>query len=397
MKDGAAVIEERTNQARDSTSLPHITMHSDEEPASEDESGVLLSEPTAFLTGDLSAFQTSLFSVDTSDEVVRTAKRRSIRQGILAGILIGFPTMMLMFGFGFIEGDWSDEHNLEFTSEGEQKTLELQNEADLCEVGGNVYEMGDREWFSSSLRFRSDCDGTLRVEGLSILIDLTFSNGSATTTHNLSVIDERCDITLRVRETSESWRSIESSSDYRMEESPMPRCDGEHILNANVYFEQEDISHDVGIGIVNMEGGIMTLTVNQTNISSLGSGPKQALVSIVYIGWWDDGPSEPGPVIGFVEGSTLRFTSSAPLDFFTTPVANVDYRIQGGGMSGDEADATEAIMLGMTQCLCCFGLFILPLGVSMKKKDNHFAISQFLTMLPFILIGWIGTAASGGF
>ena len=200
MKDGAAGTDDSVSQAGDSTSPPPITIHPDEGPPSEHESGGLLSEPTAFLTGDLSSFQNSLFSVDSSDEVVRLAKRHSIRKGLLTGILLGFPIMMLMFGMGYMEGDWSDERELGFRSEGAQQVLGLEREADPCDVGGRIYEQGQRyDWFSSSISFASDCDGNIYLEQLRVFSDLTFINGSATITHNLPVTDELCTISLRVR------------------------------------------------------------------------------------------------------------------------------------------------------------------------------------------------------
>jgi len=387
MKDGAAVTDERANYPEASSPPPSIHLLSAEEPKSEVESGVLLSEPTAYLTGDLSAFQTSFFAVDSSDEVIRDAKRRSIRRGILTGILIGFPTMLLMFGVGYVETDWEVEH-LTFGSEGSQDILSLQNEVDSCDVDGDVYDGAERgSWFSTTFSFIGDCDGNLHLQRISVLYDLTFLNGSATATLNLSTSDERCEFTLRVRDADNEYSSIVSSYDIP-DFATKPTCDNEHVLNANIYFEQEEITRDLSIGTVNIEGDLMTLIVNQTNISSLGNTSKQALLSIHFVGWWDDSDiSEPGPVIGYVDGSTLRFTPSAPLDVFTTPNARIDYRIQGSGMSGEEADATIGIMMMLLNGLCCFGLFLLPLGVSMRKKDNRFAISQFLTMLPFVFIG----------
>ena len=147
---------------------------------------------------------------------------------------------------------------------------------------------------------------------------------------------------------------------------------------------------------MNIEADVLTLSVNQTNISSLGNGQKEAKISISFIGWWEDSDvSEPGPVVGYIDASTLRFTSSTTLDIFTSPFVDVDYRVQGAGMSGDEADLTQGIMWMMMNSLCCLGLFIIPLAGSLKMKDKPFAISQFLTMIPFIFIGWIGLASSG--
>ena len=142
MKDGAAVTDEPVSQAGDSTPPPLVSVHLDEEPTPEPESGVLLSEPTAYLTGDLSSFQNSLFSVDSSEEVVRTAKRTSIRKGLLTGLLLGFPIMMLMFGMGYMEGGWDEEDGLGFRPEGAQQVLDLQAGVDPCGIDGRIYEQG---------------------------------------------------------------------------------------------------------------------------------------------------------------------------------------------------------------------------------------------------------------
>ena len=152
-----------------------------------------------------------------------------------------------------------------------------------------------------------------------------------------------------------------------------------------MYFEQEDHFREVSIGTVSIDDGSLRIAVNQSNTSILSDGAKQTLVSIEFNQWREG--FDPRPVIGYVDSSTLRFTTSAPLDTFSTPLSDVVYRVQGSGMTGDEAAATMGIMWMMMNGLCCFGLFILPLGVSLKKKDNHFAITQFLTMLPFLFIG----------
>ena len=399
MKDGAAVTDDSVSQAGDSTSPPRITIHPDdritihpdEGPPSEHESGVLLSEPTAYLTGDLSSFQNSLFSVDSSDEVVRLAKRQSIRKGLLTGILLGFPIMMLMFGMGYMEGDWDEEDGLGFRSEGAQQVLDLQAGVDPCGIDGRIYEQGKRyDWFSSSLMFASDCEGKIYLEQARVFSDMTLINGSATITHNLpvSATGEFCDISFRIRAAPNDMNEIYSSTNFYNQwegESPSSKCDGELSLITLMYFEQEDHHREVNIGTVSIDDGSLRIAVNQSNTSILSDGAKQTLVSIEFNQWWDG--FDPRPVIGYVDSSTLRFTTSAPLDSFSTPISDVVYRVQGGGMTGDEADATMGIMLMMMNGLCCFGLFILPLGVSLRKKDNHFAITQFLTVLPFLFIG----------
>ncbi len=351
----------------------------------------MLSEPTAYLTGDLSSFQNSLFSVDSSEEVVRTAKRTSIRKGLLTGLLLGFPIMMLMFGMGYMEGDWDEEQGLGFRSEGAQQVLYLQAGVDPCGIDGKIYEQGlSNEWFSSSLTFAGDCDGNIYLEQVRVFSDMTLINGSATITHNLPVTatGEFCDISLRIRAAPNDMNEIYSSTNIYNQwegEAPSSKCDGELSLITWMYFEQEDHHREVSIGTVSIDDGSLRITVNQSNTSILSDGAKQTLVSIDFNHWRED--FEPRPVIGYVDSSTLRFTTSAPLDTFSTPMSDVVYRVQGGGMTGDEADATMGIMVMMMNGLCCFGLFILPLGVSLRKKDNHFAITQFLTMLPFLFIG----------
>ena len=320
MKDGAAVTDDSVSQAGDSTSPPRITIHPDdritihpdEGPPSEHESGVLLSEPTAYLTGDLSSFQNSLFSVDSSDEVVRLAKRHSIRKGLLTGILLGFPIMMLMFGMGYMEGDWDEEDGLGFRSEGAQQVLDLQAGVDPCGIDGRIYEQGKRyDWFSSSLMFASDCEGKIYLEQARVFSDMTLINGSATITHNLpvSATGEFCDISFRIRAAPNDMNEIYSSTNFYNQwegESPSSKCDGELSLITLMYFEQEDQHREVSIGTVSIDDGSMRITVNQSNTSILSDGAKQTLVSIEFNQWWDG--FDPRPVIGYVDSSTLRFT-----------------------------------------------------------------------------------------